>query len=123
MFGPDTGELTVRIGIHSGPVTGGFLRGKGARFQLFGDTMTTACLIQTTGMSNRIHLSQATANLLIDGGRKRWVTKRDSKIYTQEKGDLETYWLVRGVRDLGGFEGCASSIAHSDFMSMVSELD
>jgi len=123
MFGPDTGELTIRIGIHSGPVTGGFLRGKGARFQLFGDTMTTACLIQSTGMSNRIQLSQTTANLLIDGGRKRWVQKRDSKIITQEKGDLDTYWLVRGVRELGGFEGCASSVAHSDFMSMVSELE
>ena len=74
-------------------------------------------------MSNRIHLSQTTANLLIDGGHKRWITKRDAKIYTEEKGDLETYWLTRGVKDLGGFDGCTSSVAYSDFMSMVSELD
>jgi len=122
MFGPDTGELTIRIGIHSGPVTGGFLRGKGARFQLFGDTMTTACLIQQTGMSNRIHLSKATANLLIDSGRKRWVSKREDSVYTEEKGDLETYWLTRGVKQLGDFEmNCASSIAYSDFMSMASQ--
>jgi class 3 adenylate cyclase len=123
MFGPDTGELTIRVGIHSGPVTGGFLKGKGARFQLFGDTMSTACLIQTTGMSNRIQLSQATAKLLIDNGRKRWVQKRDAKIYTEEKGDLETYWLTRGIKDLGGFDEGQSSVAYSDFMSMVSELD
>ena len=36
-LGPDTAELKLRIGIHSGPVTGGVLRGARARFQLFGD--------------------------------------------------------------------------------------
>ena len=33
-LGPDTGELDLRIGIHSGPVTAGVLRGERARFQL-----------------------------------------------------------------------------------------
>lgn len=32
-LGPDTGELVVRIGLHSGPVTAGVLRGERARFQ------------------------------------------------------------------------------------------
>jgi len=31
-------QLAMRIGLHSGPVTGGVLRGDNARFQLFGDT-------------------------------------------------------------------------------------
>lgn len=29
VFGPDTGDLSLRIGIHSGTITGGFLKGKG----------------------------------------------------------------------------------------------
>ena len=33
-LGPDTGELGLRIGMHSGPVTAGVLRGERARFQL-----------------------------------------------------------------------------------------
>lgn len=37
-LGPDTADLGFRIGIHSGPVTGGVLRGQNSRFQLFGDT-------------------------------------------------------------------------------------
>jgi len=41
-LGPDTSELAVRIGLHSGPITGGVLRGERARFQLFGDTINTA---------------------------------------------------------------------------------
>jgi adenylate cyclase len=35
-LGPDTADLAFRIGIHSGPVTGGVLRGQNSRFQLFG---------------------------------------------------------------------------------------
>jgi class 3 adenylate cyclase len=40
-LGPDTGELSMRLGLHSGPVTAGVLRGDRARFQLFGDTVNT----------------------------------------------------------------------------------
>ena len=38
-LGPETGDLAMRLGLHSGPVTAGVLRGEKSRFQLFGDTM------------------------------------------------------------------------------------
>ena len=41
-LGPDTGDLQIRIGLHSGPCIAGVLRGERARFQLFGDTVNTA---------------------------------------------------------------------------------
>lgn len=71
-LGPDTGDLALRIGLHSGPVTAGVLRGERARFQLFGDTMNTAARMEQTGTKNRIQVSQATAEYLAAGG-KRWV--------------------------------------------------
>ena len=37
-LGEDTLELGMRIGLHSGSVTAGVLRGDKSRFQLFGDT-------------------------------------------------------------------------------------
>lgn len=36
-LGPDTSELNLRIGIHSGQVVFGVLRNERARYQLFGD--------------------------------------------------------------------------------------
>ena len=33
-LGPETANLQIRIGLHSGPVTAGVLRGRRARFQL-----------------------------------------------------------------------------------------
>ena len=45
-LGPDTADLSFRVGLHSGAVTGGVLRGENARFQLFGDTMNTAARME-----------------------------------------------------------------------------
>lgn len=39
-LGPGTADLSMRIGIHSGPIMAGVLRGEKTRFQLFGDTMS-----------------------------------------------------------------------------------
>jgi len=92
-LGPDTGDLTMRIGMHSGPVTAGVLRGEKSRFQLFGDTVNTAARMESNGAKDRIHMSQETANLLIDAGKAAWVTPREGTIQAKGKGELKTFWL------------------------------
>ena len=38
-LGPETSNLKLRVGLHSGKITGGVLKGDKSRFQLFGDTV------------------------------------------------------------------------------------
>jgi class 3 adenylate cyclase len=76
-LGPDTGDLSMRMGLHSGPVTAGVLRGERSRFQLFGDTMNTAARMEHTGLRDKIQISQETADLLIAAGKTTWVTQRE----------------------------------------------
>jgi len=92
-LGPDTADLSFRIGMHSGPVTGGVLRGQNARFQLFGDTMNQASRMESTGVKDRIQMSTTTAKLLMNSGKAKWIEKRREKVDVKGKGLQETYFL------------------------------
>ncbi|CAB9505205.1 Receptor-type guanylate cyclase gcy [Seminavis robusta] len=92
-LGPDTADLDMRVGLHSGPVTAGVLRGDKGRFQLFGDTMNTASRLESTGCPGRIHISRDTAEILVASGKDKWVTQRDDEVFAKGKGTLQTYWL------------------------------
>jgi class 3 adenylate cyclase len=92
-LGPDTAELGMRFGLHSGPVTAGVLRGDKARFQLFGDTVNMTARIESTGQKDRIHLSQDTADLLVASGRSHWVHAREETVHAKGKGEIQTFWL------------------------------
>lgn len=98
-LGPDTCDLGMRIGLHSGPVTAGVLRGERARFQLFGDSVNTTARIETTGKKNCIHLSEQTAKLLIDAGKQHWTVPREDEVEAKGKGKLTTFWLIGGNSD------------------------
>eukprot|EP00980_Cylindrotheca_fusiformis_P007038 scaffold1477_cov94-Cylindrotheca_fusiformis.AAC.2 len=92
-LGPDTSELELRVGVHSGQVTAGVLRGERSRFQLFGDTMNTAARMESSSARNHIQVSQVTADLLVASGLSGWIAPRKSKIFVKGKGEMQTYWL------------------------------
>jgi hypothetical protein len=92
-LGPDTANLSMRAGLHSGPVTAGVLRGDRARFQLFGDTVNTAARMESTGVRRKIHISQETAEL-VSASHPTWVKPRQDTIVAKGKGEMQTYWLL-----------------------------
>ena len=110
-MGEDTGNLILRVGLHTGNVTGGVLRGQKARFQLFGDTMNTASRMESTGMGGKIHASQATAEALISRGKSQWITPRQDLVVAKGKGELQTYWISQ--RDTTAHSADGTEVTYS----------
>jgi class 3 adenylate cyclase len=108
-LGEDTTDLMIRVGLHSGPVTGGVLRGEKARFQLFGDTMNTASRMETNGLTGKIHVSEETANGLIAKGKPHWLEPRSDKIQVKGKGELKTFWVSTRTNGSSGPRSSAAS--------------
>jgi hypothetical protein len=109
-LGPDTADLGLRIGLHSGPVTAGVLRGERARFQLFGGTVNTTARIEATGAKDRIHLSPETAELLQAFGKGHWARLREDKVSTSGKSEMQTYWLeIKGGKAQSQTSGASGS--------------
>jgi class 3 adenylate cyclase len=109
-LGPGTGELCMRFGIHSGPITAGVLRSEKARFQLFGDTMNTSARMESTGENNKIQVTKEFVDELSKAGKLHWYSPRDELVTAKGKGQLQTYWLtlsstsrsvMSGVSDTG----------------------
>jgi class 3 adenylate cyclase len=115
-LGPSTSELSIRIGIHSGPVIAGVLRGEKSRFQLFGDTMNTTSRVQTTGEINKIQISVATAKLLEEAKKSYWIEPRADLVAMKGKGLAQTYWvdLEELAAEVEGFDYSAAKYTRHD---------
>ena len=93
-LGSEVHDLLLRVGIHSGSVTAGVIRGQRARFQLFGDTVNTASRMESLSKPGRIQVSSSTAELLRAAGYAGWLREREDAVQAKGKGELRTFWLV-----------------------------
>jgi hypothetical protein len=47
-------------------------------------------------MPGRIHISEATAQLLFKDGKNHWISKRTDLVAPKGKGIMQTYWVTAG---------------------------
>jgi urea transport system substrate-binding protein len=86
----DGQPMSLRIGIHSGPVVAGVIGMKKFAYDLWGDTVNVASRMESLGVAGRIQVTAETYELLKD---KYCVEKRGA-IFVKGKGEMITYWLT-----------------------------
>ncbi|CAB9521527.1 Receptor-type guanylate cyclase gcy [Seminavis robusta] len=122
-LGPDTGELALRIGMHSGPVIAGVLRGERSRFQLFGDTMNLTSRLEGSSKPNQMQCSKETAEHLIKLGKGGWVQKRLDPIAIKGKGSYHAYWVnVHGDRAGSAMSALSGNSNQFDLPTLSAQL-
>lgn len=86
-------RLTLRIGIHSGPVGAGVV-GRGRQlYDLWGDTVNVASRMESQGEPGAIQISPATADALGDA----FVLRPRGAIEVKGRGSLQTFFVERRV--------------------------
>ncbi|KAI9094961.1 adenylate and guanylate cyclase catalytic domain-containing protein [Phlyctochytrium arcticum] len=85
-------ELFIRIGIHSGACVGGVAGVTMPKFAIFGESVTVASLMEQKSRPNKIHISQATYDLVKDGPFQ--IEKSDAPVAIEGGENMQTYWVI-----------------------------
>ena len=102
-------HLTIRVGLHCGPVALARVSAVSSKQSLIGDTVNTASRMESTSRPNRTQCSAAMAALLAAQAPELSLRKRDSAIEVKGKGRMETFWVGPHPVEVAGRGGPGGS--------------
>jgi len=82
-------RLEVRIGVHSGEVVAGLIGRHRSIYDVWGDTVNTASRLESSGLPNRVQISDATYQIL----KEVYACERRGPVEIKGKGAMLTYFL------------------------------
>jgi len=83
-------ELSIRIGIHTGPVVAGVIGKRKFIYDVWGDTVNTASRMESHGEPGTIHVTDETRHLLKD----MYILTSRGEITVKGKGVMRTWFLI-----------------------------
>jgi len=86
---PEAPGLSIRIGIHTGPVVAGVICERKFAYDLWGDTVNTASRMESHGLPNQIQVSAEFYERTKDG----YLYEPRGKLSIKGKGMMDTYLL------------------------------
>jgi len=84
-------QISMRIGINSGPVVAGVIGTKKFIYDLWGDTVNVASRMESLGIADSIQITEATYVRIHD----QFHCEQRGLIPVKGKGEMMTYWLSR----------------------------
>lgn len=88
----DGPALSLRVGVHSGPVAGGVIGRRRFAYDVWGDTVNIASRLEQYGVPGRVHVSEATTALIGD----RFAIESRGPVQLRGHGIMSTYFVVDG---------------------------
>jgi class 3 adenylate cyclase len=79
----------IRIGIHTGPLVAGVIGRTKFRYDIWGDTVNIASIIESSGVAGKINISKATYDII----QPYFTIRYRGLVRTKKKGGLEMYIL------------------------------